>query len=98
MRVLVVNCNWKKLKKIIGNGYPLVTHYRNIDLTPRVWEEMMDLILKIHTHPETLPPEMTVANKYSFGGWHLVYNELEDIMNSYNGKRYSSCEEFTNSD
>lgn len=77
-----------------GNGYPLVTHYKGLDLTPKIWEEMMDLILKIHTKPNEISPKITVKNKYKFGGWHLVFNELEEMMEIRKNRAYNSCSEF----
>jgi len=86
-----------KLHLLEGNGYPLVTHYPGIGLTPRIWEEMTDLILAIHTKPQTLPKQMTVKDGYAFGGWKLVFNELEELMDKAKGHPYSSCEAFADS-
>jgi hypothetical protein len=83
-----------QLHLLEGNGYPLVSHYAGIDLTPRIWEEMMDLILAIQTRPVTLPKKMTVQDGYSFGGWKLVFNELEELMEQAKGNPYNSCNAF----
>jgi hypothetical protein len=83
-----------KLHLLEGNGYPLVTHYPT-GLTPRVWEEMTDLILAIQTKPETLAgKKMTVKAGYAFGGWKLVYNELEETMEKANNNAYNACNAF----
>lgn len=86
-----------KLHLLEGNGYPLVTNYPGIGLTPKIWEEMTDLILAIQTKPNTLTKKMTVKDGFSFGGWKLVFNELEEMMEKAKGHPYSSCEAFANS-
>ncbi len=68
----------QKLHVLEGNGYPLVTNYKDLpELTPQIWDNMMDLVLKVQFTPEELPPKFTTAAKYRHGGWSMVYNELE---------------------
>ena len=80
-----------------GNGNPLVTNYPGIGLTPKIWEEMVDLILAIHTKPQVLPKQLTVKSKFSFGGWKLVFNELEESIEILKGNGYNSCKSFADS-
>eukprot|EP00924_Labyrinthula_sp_SR-Ha-C_P004814 maker-scaffold_1-snap-gene-13.39-mRNA-1 protein AED:0.04 eAED:0.04 QI:81/0/0.5/1/1/1/2/0/645 len=77
-----------------GNGFPLVSHYPGIDLTPKIWNDMTDLVLRIHTKPNELSSKLTVRSNYQYNGWHLVYNELEDMFNKKHGDEYSVCETF----
>jgi hypothetical protein len=86
-----------KLHLLEGNGYPLVTNYPGIGLTPKIWEEMTDLILAIQTKPQLLSKKLTVKDGFSFGGWKLVYNELEELMEQARGHPYNSCKAFGNS-
>lgn len=74
-----------------GNGYPLVTDYPVDDLTPQVWEDMMDLVLKVHVTPHELPTNLTVKDKFQHGKWSLIYNELEE---KYHGNPFSPCYTF----
>ncbi|GBG34572.1 Tubulin polyglutamylase TTLL7 [Hondaea fermentalgiana] len=71
-----------------GNGYPLVTEYPVKGLTPEIWEELLDLVLKIHVTPHELPTTMTVKDGFTFGKWSLIYNDLEE---KYNGDPFSPC-------
>ena len=80
-----------------GNGNPLVTNYPGIGLTPKIWEEMVDLILAIHTKPQFLPKQLTVKSGFSFGGWKLVFNELEESIEILKGNGYNSCKAFADS-
>jgi len=77
-----------------GNGYPLVSHYPGIGLTPKVWKEMTDLILDIHTNPESLDKKMTVQDDFKYGGWTLVFNELEHHFKKQKGDEYNPCNVF----
>jgi hypothetical protein len=63
-----------------------------IGLTPRVWEEMTDLILAIHTKPASLGTRL--VSGFKFGGWTLVFNELEEAYNQERGLAYNACEAF----
>lgn len=88
-----------ELHLLEGNGYPLVTHYpTELGLTPRIWEEMTDLILGLQTTPKeflvnTSRP-LTVQSSYSFGRWHLVFNELEEEFEKARGNAYNCCKAF----
>ena len=76
----------QKLHILEGNGYPLVTVYESLpELTPKVWDDMMDLVLKVQYNPEELPSLFTTKAKYRHGGWSMVYNELEDFYREKNG-------------
>jgi len=75
-----------------GNGYPLVTNYPIEGLTPDLWEETVDLVLKIHTSPDDLGSSVTVRDKFAFGKWSLIYNELEDEWNKKHDKpHFNAC-------
>ena len=46
-----------KVHLLEGNGYPLVTNYKDLPtLTPKVWEEMTDIVLNIQTRPDQALP------------------------------------------
>lgn len=74
-----------------GNGYPLVTEYPIPGLTPQVWEDLLDLVLKIHVEPHKLGPHVTVRDKFTHGKWSLIYNQLEE---QYLGDSYNPCYSF----
>lgn len=70
-----------------------MTHYPGIGLTPKVWQEMTDLILAIHTDPERLETKrITVKEKFAFGGWKLVFNELEEEYEARLRRRRAAAE------
>jgi len=71
-----------------GNGYPLVTEYPVKGLTPKVWEDLLDLVLTIHIKPSKLSSKMTVKDKFQYGKWSLIFSELEE---KYEGNPYSPC-------
>jgi len=81
-----------QLHLLEGNGYPLVTHYDGIDLTPRVWEEMTDLILAVQTKPASLGTKLGAG--FKFGGWTLVFNELEESYAQSQGRAFNACAVF----
>ena len=84
-----------KLHLLEGNGFPLVTHYPSaLGLTPRVWEEMVDLLLKVHADPASLGTKVTVRDRFRFGQWTLVFNELEEMWGAAHGSAYDACLEF----
>ena len=71
-----------------GNGNPTVRHYENTGLTPYIWRTMAQLLALIHQEPHKLDKRLTVASKYSFQGWDLVFNEAEEQAS---GRRYNPC-------
>eukprot|EP00514_Thraustochytrium_sp_LLF1b_P009613 CAMPEP_0184545674 /NCGR_PEP_ID=MMETSP0199_2-20130426/4461_1 /TAXON_ID=1112570 /ORGANISM="Thraustochytrium sp., Strain LLF1b" /LENGTH=646 /DNA_ID=CAMNT_0026939995 /DNA_START=75 /DNA_END=2015 /DNA_ORIENTATION=+ len=74
-----------------GNGYPLVTQYPLPDLTPQIWEDLIDLVMDIHVHPENLDPKLTVKREFKRGKWSLIYNELEDLASQ---NPFNPCAQF----
>jgi len=88
----------RKLHVLEGNGYPLVTNYASMpDFSPKIWDEMMELVLNIHMEPEKLPADLTVKAGFRHGGWSLVYNELEDEWARAAGKDldFDACKQFS---
>lgn len=73
-----------------ANGNPQVSSYPLPDLTPALWTTMHDVVHAVHVEPETLPQDgsFSVRDRYRFGGWHMVYNELELEAE---GKNYNPC-------
>lgn len=71
-----------------GNGNPTVRHYENTEITPSVWEEMAQLLTKIHLEPQKLQGSVTVEAGFRFGGWDLVFNEGEEQLA---GVAYNPC-------
>jgi hypothetical protein len=78
-----------------GNGYPLVTEYPVEGLTPKLWEDLVALVLKVHAAPIELGPRLTVKDGFTFGKWSLIYNELEERFNQRAGRgAFNPCTEF----
>lgn len=70
-----------------GNGNPVVQHYPGTDdLTPNVWRDMASLVIKIHMDPATLGGPLKKG--FTFGGWELVFSEIEEIAR---GEKYDPC-------
>ena len=71
-----------------GNGNPTVRHYENTGLTPQIWRMMAQLLTLIHEEPHKLDRKLTVADKFSYEGWDLVFNEAEEDASL---KPYDPC-------
>ena len=78
-----------------GNKFPIITNYpADLLLTPMIWKTMIQLILQIHTEPNTLPNSFREQDKYHYYGWDLIYNELESKFETVNGISYNVCQVF----
>ena len=73
-----------------ANGYPVMKHYPNTDgLTPKLWRDMAALLTSVHLEPDTLVGEVSVRDGFAFGGWELVFSELEEQATA---AKYDPCD------
>ena len=54
---------------------------------------MTDVILAIHTKPQTLGTKLKAG--YKFGGWTLIFNELEESFEQSHNRAYNACAAFS---
>jgi len=69
-----------------------VKHYPDTDdLTPKVWREMAALLTKTHmaVAQNASEPFGPLKEGFSFGGWKLVFSELEELSS---GRPYNPCQ------
>lgn len=66
-----------------GNGDPSVKHYPDTDLTPGLWESMLELVERVHYYPAVLGKVQVQGERYRYKGWRLVYNQLEALSEPY---------------
>jgi len=71
-----------------ANGNPTISDYPGTGLGPQIWNDMTELLTKLHREPETLGPDVTVASNFAYGGWEIVFNEAEELQR---GDTYNSC-------
>lgn len=60
-----------------GNGNPLITDYKNIELTPELWTSMIELEKMVHIKPEEFSESLSVEEGFEYKGWKLVHNQRE---------------------
>ena len=75
-----------------ANGAPLLRHYPFASgeeaLTPGVWRDMASLLTTVHLEPDKIVGELSVRSGFTFGGWELVFSELEEKAH---GAAYNPC-------
>eukprot|EP00516_Mucochytrium_quahogii_P007709 CAMPEP_0203755580 /NCGR_PEP_ID=MMETSP0098-20131031/9004_1 /ASSEMBLY_ACC=CAM_ASM_000208 /TAXON_ID=96639 /ORGANISM=" , Strain NY0313808BC1" /LENGTH=512 /DNA_ID=CAMNT_0050647107 /DNA_START=157 /DNA_END=1692 /DNA_ORIENTATION=+ len=53
-----------------ANGNPQISTYpSNVQLTPKIWLDMLDVVHKVQVEPHLLPENFSVKAKTTIGGW-----------------------------
>jgi hypothetical protein len=81
--------NSRKLHLLEANGNPTIQNYEGTGLGPQIWEDMANLVTLLHREPDKLADGAPlVASGYKYGGWELIYNEAEALVE---GQQYNAC-------
>ena len=90
-----------KIFLLEGNRFPsLIAYPKQARVCTSLWSETSQLIRLIHTAPWAFPGDkpMLVKNEFAFGGWELIYNELEAKYDElFFNKTYNPCTAFESS-